>query len=465
MKMKSISMDLQQSKTIPVVEAVQGDIWSRDLEVHLFSNKEPYRIPENTAILIRYRKADRTGGEYDTLPDGSPAWKVRGNVLTITLSDQALTFPGQVMLTVSLIWKEKQLNSFPIELYVYPNAHTECAASEDYFNFSGFLVAPWNAALGQYLRVKAVNAEGRVTEVEAVELPAGSGGSTSVALVENEEGVLIRVENGDGSISSAQLRHGADGYTPVKGVDYFDGADGRDGIDGQPGADGIPGKDGSPGADGYTPVKGVDYWTETEKASIIQEVIAALGTPVFGTVDAENNIILSGNLAEGSYTLKYEDGEGNHTEIGTIVIGDSFSNLADPESADWLKGSRVNSSLNIVAVTDENQQLTNIIPLGTGANQFHIKGMNIYNAMVGSANYCRIILLDENKNIVAAPQLDSDSFREYYSSAAYDSSVAVIDVPGVIRRANKSTQVMYVRFGGYTLDSGDVFITCDENIV
>lgn len=31
---------------------------------------------------------------------------------------------------------------------------------------------------------------------------------------------------------------GADGYTPVKGVDYFDG---------------------DPGADGYTPVKGVDY--------------------------------------------------------------------------------------------------------------------------------------------------------------------------------------------------------------
>lgn len=34
---------------------------------------------------------------------------------------------------------------------------------------------------------------------------------------------------------------GEDGYTPIKGVDYFDGARGRD------------------GSDGYTPVKGVDY--------------------------------------------------------------------------------------------------------------------------------------------------------------------------------------------------------------
>lgn len=35
---------------------------------------------------------------------------------------------------------------------------------------------------------------------------------------------------------------GEDGYTPVKGVDYFDGQDGQD------------------GQDGYTPVKGVDYF-------------------------------------------------------------------------------------------------------------------------------------------------------------------------------------------------------------
>lgn len=44
---------------------------------------------------------------------------------------------------------------------------------------------------------------------------------------------------------------GEPGYTPVKGVDYFDGAPGKDGKDGEPGQD---------GKDGYTPVKGVDYF-------------------------------------------------------------------------------------------------------------------------------------------------------------------------------------------------------------
>ena len=38
---------------------------------------------------------------------------------------------------------------------------------------------------------------------------------------------------------------GDPGYTPIKGVDYFDGKDGA------------PGRDGK---DGYTPIKGVDYF-------------------------------------------------------------------------------------------------------------------------------------------------------------------------------------------------------------
>jgi hypothetical protein len=54
---------------------------------------------------------------------------------------------------------------------------------------------------------------------------------------------------------------------------------------------------------------------------IVQEVITALGTPVFGRVDAENNIILTGELADGTYTLKYEGADGSQTEIGEIVVG------------------------------------------------------------------------------------------------------------------------------------------------
>lgn len=45
---------------------------------------------------------------------------------------------------------------------------------------------------------------------------------------------------------------GAPGYTPQKGVDYFDGAP------------------------GHTPVKGTDYWTAEDKSGIVSDVLAAL---------------------------------------------------------------------------------------------------------------------------------------------------------------------------------------------
>lgn len=103
--------------------------------------------------------------------------------------------------------------------------------------------------------------------------------------IRNEKGEWIAVDVIKGE-------PGADGYTPIKGVDYFDGVDGKDGQDGYTpikgidyfdGKDGLPGKDGkdgtitfeeltpeqkeslkgadgAPGKDGYTPIKGIDYF-------------------------------------------------------------------------------------------------------------------------------------------------------------------------------------------------------------
>jgi hypothetical protein len=74
---------------------------------------------------------------------------------------------------------------------------------------------------------------------------------------------------------------GQDGYTPIKGIDYFDGQAGEQGIpgeagptglsgytpvknvdyfDGDPGLAGAKGDTGNTGADGYTPIKNVDYF-------------------------------------------------------------------------------------------------------------------------------------------------------------------------------------------------------------
>ena len=90
---------------------------------------------------------------------------------------------------------------------------------------------------------------------------------------------------------------GDDGYTPIKGVDYFDGKD------------------------GYTPVKGTDYFTDADKAEIVQMVVESFGGhPIVGYVDENNNIIVQGKLADGSYSVKYEMENGSTVNIGNLVI-------------------------------------------------------------------------------------------------------------------------------------------------
>ncbi len=87
---------------------------------------------------------------------------------------------------------------------------------------------------------------------------------------------------------------------------------------------------GAKGADGKTPVRGTDYWTEADQEAIIQQVIAALGTPVFGTVDENKHITLSGHLADGTYTIAFEDTDGFTTNVCTIEKGGiSYTNVLE----------------------------------------------------------------------------------------------------------------------------------------
>ena len=173
---------------------------------------------------------------------------------------------------------------------------------------------------------------------------------------------------------------GADGASGKDGASGSDGKDGKDGTsvtvqsvtestadggenvvtfsDGKTltvknGSKGSKGDKGETGAAGYTPQKGTDYWTPTDKAEMTAQVqavclaknqgasnagkILVVGTDgiltfadmpeggasgdVVGVLDEANNILLSVNLADGTYTLKYENADGTYTEIGKLEVG------------------------------------------------------------------------------------------------------------------------------------------------
>lgn len=125
---------------------------------------------------------------------------------------------------------------------------------------------------------------------------------------------------GDTGPQGEKGEKGDTGPTGATGPKGDKGDKGDTGATGPQGATGPAGASGAKGADGYTPVRGTDYWTDADQEAIVQQVITALGTPVFGTVDADKVITLTGDLAAGTYTLKYEDANGNTTTIGGLSV-------------------------------------------------------------------------------------------------------------------------------------------------
>ncbi len=79
---------------------------------------------------------------------------------------------------------------------------------------------------------------------------------------------------------------------------------------------------GATGAEGAAGADGNDYvLTEADKSEIAALVIEMLGgNPVFGYVDENNNIVVSGELADGTYSVKYEMDNGNTVNIGNLVL-------------------------------------------------------------------------------------------------------------------------------------------------
>ena len=232
------------------------------------------------------------------------------------------------------------------------------------------------------------------------------------------------------------------------------------------GSKGSAGAAGTNGKDGKTPVRGTDYWTEADQEDIVQQVIAALGTPVFGRVDADNNIILTGELADGTYTLKYEDADGNVTEIGTLEQGATYTNLADPSSPDWLTNKRLNSSGDI---TDATPSLTtNYIPVKLG-DFVRIRFVNIFHQGSGTSN-ATTHFYDANKNRVASITPANANVNHIITDAdglgcSFDMTKASEKFTMV--SGHSASEIQFARFVGKLYDGytkEDVIITVNQEI-
>lgn len=166
-------------------------------------------------------------------------------------------------------------------------------------------------------------------------------------------------------------------------------------------------------------VEGDLVWTNDnpDSVDIVRMVVDALGgAPVFGVVDDENIITVSSVLADGTYVLKYEDPEGNLTQIGTVVVGEEAEtvNLFDPVLA-TLNSRWSNSSY--AYTTTNGYVVSGYIPVVIPADSSNPAVLHWRGALM--ADKAGIAYFDAAKAILAA----SDA-----STNGADASVSAIDV-------------------------------------
>lgn len=141
--------------------------------------------------------------------------------------------------------------------------------------------------------------------IQGIQGPKGDTGATGAAGEKGEKG-----DTGP---------QGPKGDTGPQGIQ---GEKGDTGATGPQGPKGIQGEKGEKGEKGDTGKAGSDYvLTEADKSEIAVMIIDMLGgNPIYGVVDANNNIILNGNLVDGTYTIKYEMENGSTVNIGNLVL-------------------------------------------------------------------------------------------------------------------------------------------------
>ena len=113
-----LKMDLAEPELLPEVYLVQDDRYSRSLDISLYCSGIALAPPEGCTVLIRYNKPDGKGGTYDTMPDGTPAFAIRDNVVRLRLAPQVCGTAGKVTLMATLFCGDGELNSFSLSLNV-----------------------------------------------------------------------------------------------------------------------------------------------------------------------------------------------------------------------------------------------------------------------------------------------------------------------------------------------------------
>ena len=270
---------------------------------------------------------------------------------------------------------------------------------------------------------------------------------------------------------------GAAGPQGPKGDPGEQGIQGEPGAKGDKGDTGAQGPKGDKGDTGAAGKDGSDYvLTEADKAELAQLVIESLGgNPVFGYVDENNNIIVSGNLADGTYSVKYEMEDGSTVDIGQLSLSEdepdepvqTYTNQI-PISTDasgspfnggqgWKTGARLSaSSGGETAATD--YECTGYIPVSKGDI------LRIKNIDMTSENATNIIFYDGSKTPIACNGANYGTSLAIFFGTADANNVYKGTITGTISGWTAPDNVAFIRIGSKSI-TADSILTVNQEIV
>lgn len=215
--------------------------------------------------------------------------------------------------------------------------------------------------------------------------------------------------------------------------------------------------------------------TDADRAAIVADVVASLGgNPVFGYVDENNNIIVSGNLADGTYTVKYEMEDGGTMDIGQLVLAEdepdepvqTYTNqipLAIDASDNpfnggqgWKTGYRLSASGGSETAAD-GYECTGFIPAKIG------DVLRVKNIDLTAENATNIVFYDGSKTPIACNGTNKGTTLTLFFSTSEGDGVSSGTI-GNSANLTFSTDVAFIRIGSQSI-TADSILTINEPIV
>ena len=164
---------------------------------------------------------------------------------------------------------------------------------------------------------------------------------------------------------------------------------------------------------------------------------------IYGDVDSSNIITIFGDLADGTYTLKYENEDGTVTEIGNLVVGENvvvYTNYIPISTDDngniyngkgFKEGVRYSTSSKAESALD-GAYLSGIIPV---ANKDVIYLKNVSINANNPTNYNNVVFFNDSKTTVW--NMTVDQLKAECS--------AVVDSNGIVTQFAISAGIGFIR--------------------